>query len=101
MLEEMGFVVIGPVASAQEACRLATRERFDLGILDVNLRDGTSEPIARELQSRACPFFFLTGYSSPQMLPADLLVVTRLTKPVDPVALEETLRALGLPVAQP
>jgi len=49
-------------------------------VLDINLRGGTSEPVARELKARSIPFVAITGYASAQA-PAIFEGVPAFTKP--------------------
>lgn len=81
-LEQMGYDVVGPVASLGEALHRSKTETFAGAILDVNIRGGTSELVARELLARGCPFFFVTGYASPMLISEQLRQKLRLGKPV-------------------
>ena len=45
-----------------EALNLARASKVQLGILDVNLGEGRSYPVADLLQARSIPFIFATGY---------------------------------------
>jgi CheY-like chemotaxis protein len=94
MLEHLGCEVVGPVAAVAEAELLAQSEALDCGILDINILGGTSTPVAQRLTSRGCRFVFISGYGSPQNLPADLRAVPRLAKPVDESNLADTLQQL-------
>ncbi|MGQ4274617.1 response regulator [Terrihabitans sp. B22-R8] len=40
-LEAMGYRVIGPAATCEEACRLAREDRPDLLLMDVSIQGGT------------------------------------------------------------
>lgn len=51
-LNEAGFVVVGPAPSVTKALKLIVETGCDVAVLDVNLRDETAEPVARELRSR-------------------------------------------------
>lgn len=62
VLEDLGCSAIYPVASVIKALALIDEEVFDLAILDVNLGDENSYPIADILISRGIPFAFSTGY---------------------------------------
>jgi DNA-binding NtrC family response regulator len=53
------------------------------GILDVELSDGVSFPIAEELAHRHIPFIFVSG-SDPRRVPADLAAAPFFRKPVFP-----------------
>jgi DNA-binding response OmpR family regulator len=57
-----GAEVVGPVADLKAGLALATNETLDAAVLDVNLKEGKSYPIAQALTDRAVPFMFLTGY---------------------------------------
>lgn len=94
-LRQLECEVIGPVSSAKEACALIKTENVDAAILDVRLTEGTSAPTARALQYRRCPFIFVTGYSSVDVLPDDLRGYRILHKPVD----LETLRSAVMELA--
>lgn len=61
--QDLGHVVLGPVADTASSARLIEAELPDAAILDVHLGDETSFDIARELVKRRIPFAFLTGYS--------------------------------------
>ena len=69
-LEEMNFEVIGPAKSSEEALALLSRSTPDAAILDILVEDGNSYAVARELQRRAVPFLFATGYSGESIDPA-------------------------------
>jgi len=95
LLMDMGCQIVGPASTAADACQLVKDERVDAAILDVNLSPGTSEPVARALQYKRCPFFFLTGYSMAGLLPDDLRGYRVLAKPVDPVTLRSAMHELS------
>lgn len=82
-LARRGCHIVGPVATVIDGRRLAEETDLDGAILDVNIRGGTSEPIAEALEHRGLPFIFITGYGSPMMLPERLRRVQRLGKPID------------------
>lgn len=83
MLEAIGCHVVGPAASLEESMALLHAEEVTGAILDINIIGGTSAPIAEELIRLCKPFFFVTGYASPSMLPEGLKQRPRLSKPVD------------------
>jgi DNA-binding response OmpR family regulator len=58
-----GCRVLGPVASCEEGLGLLRRERPDLAILDVALRDGSCAALAESLRDRGVPFALVTGYA--------------------------------------
>lgn len=69
-LKDMSYEVIGPVKSNEEAMAILSRSTPDGAILDVLVEDGNSYAVARELQRRAVPFFFATGYSGESIDPS-------------------------------
>lgn len=61
-LDELGCEVIGPIRRLAEAMALvATGEKLDGAILDINIAGDPCFPLAAELQRRNVPFVFLTG----------------------------------------
>jgi two-component SAPR family response regulator len=93
ILERLGYEVVGPVASIEQALRTLETEEVDAAVLDINIIGGTSVPVAQVLQVKDRPFIFVTGYQSPShMLPETLRTVQRLSKPVDERALSKALR---------
>ncbi len=91
-LNEMGCEVVGPVPSVDEGVRMIEEsERLDGGILDINIIGGSSEPVAKALQGRGLPFFFITGYASPNLLGSDYDEALKLRKPLDHQQLREAV----------
>lgn len=64
MMESLGFEVVGPALRFDEALGLVESEALDAAILDVNLGDRRSYPIAERLEAKGVPFAFATGYGS-------------------------------------
>lgn len=61
-LEQLGMEVLGPVPSVQAAIDMIDQNPVDAAILDINLGNETSFPVAHALQERGIPFVFITGY---------------------------------------
>jgi DNA-binding response OmpR family regulator len=61
LLDLLGHAVAGAVDSVVEALPLVEQGGFDAAILDVNLRDGPSWPIADALAAKGIPFVLATG----------------------------------------
>jgi len=62
-LIELGFDVVGPAATTNQAIALCEDERIDGAVLDVNLGGGQrSDPVAELLAAKGIPFVFVTGY---------------------------------------
>ena len=94
MIAEMGHEVVGPFHTARSALDALTREGCDVAILDFNLGEGTSEPVADSLIDRGINFTFLTGHSR-SYLPEHLQAHPILEKPVTQARLAQALEALG------
>jgi DNA-binding NtrC family response regulator len=93
-LVRLGCEVVGPTATADEACELVKHEVIDAAILDVRLAPGTSVPVATALRSRECPFVFVTGFADLGMLPEDLRGHRVLHKPVETETLRGAVREM-------
>jgi CheY-like chemotaxis protein len=93
VLQSMGVVVVGPVATLEKALKLAGEETFDAAILDVTIRGGRVYPVAELLLSRGIPFLFASGYGD-WALPPALRDKPRLMKPFTTAALEEQIGLL-------
>jgi CheY-like chemotaxis protein len=62
-LERLGWSVIGPAATLEEAQVLVSSGlRFDAAVLDVNLQGRWVHALAEELAARGVPFVVCTGY---------------------------------------
>lgn len=90
-LRREGAIVLGPAPSVAEALALLGKEAVDAAILDLNLGDEKTYPIAEALAARGVPFLFTTGYDASDVPPA-WRHVPRLEKPVDVATI---VRALG------
>ena len=82
ILETWGCVVVGPVATASAALDLVAGTAPDSALLDVNLADGTSEPVAAALKAAGRSFVVLTAYQRTHLSGA-LRDAPLLSKPVD------------------
>lgn len=63
-LRDLGFEVVGPATRLERGLALARDEMLDFAVLDVNLADKPSFPIADALRDRGVPFIFATGYGT-------------------------------------
>ena len=79
-LQNLGCVVVGPVAKLDAALRMADSEDLDAAILDVNIRGGPVFPVAERLRARGIPFALASGYGD-WALPEAFRNQPRLTKP--------------------
>jgi CheY-like chemotaxis protein len=93
MLRDLGCVVIGPVFSAADGEEQARSASLDAAVLDINMGEGASFPIATILGERGIPFGFATGYGLTG-LPNEFHGVPVLAKPYTEVALARMLNLL-------
>jgi DNA-binding response OmpR family regulator len=93
VLLEAGLEPIGPAARVDDALRLIETSKIDAAILDYQLLDEQSSPVAYALRDRDVPFMFLTAH--PQgALAADLWEAPLIGKPFRVAMLLETVRRL-------
>ncbi|GHB00915.1 response regulator [Algimonas arctica] len=63
-LSDLGWEVMGPAPTADQAFDLIKSGLPDVAILDFNIRGGTSEQLAIALMEASVPVLFLSGDSS-------------------------------------
>jgi DNA-binding response OmpR family regulator len=81
MLADLGYEIVGPVATVPEAIASIAKEKLDGVLLDANLGGTSSAPIAEELAERGLPFIVVTGYGSFELDTAVLQSAPRINKP--------------------
>jgi DNA-binding response OmpR family regulator len=86
ILHDAGFEVVGPAMSVSMALMLVQQVGCDAAVLDVNLHNGTAEPLAEQLAARGIPFVVLTGHAQDD-LPVAFSNAPVLSKPVHPADL--------------
>ena len=91
-LTELGYEVIGPVASVEDAKRLVEAHDPHAAILNYRLDHTTTAELARELCGRGCPTVFLSALD--KQAPKDLHQCPWLPKPFDRERFAATLRAI-------
>jgi DNA-binding response OmpR family regulator len=64
MLVELGHSVAGEASDLQSGLLLVSAPGVDAAILDIQLGDHSSVPIAEALQSKGVPFAFASGYGA-------------------------------------
>ncbi|WP_114954721.1 response regulator [Sphingosinicella terrae] len=93
-LERLGWSVVGPATTLEEAQRLVSSGvQLDAAILDVNLQGRWAHGLAEELTRRGVPFVACTGY---EMVDPDgrFAGVPVITKPITADRLSATLTDL-------
>lgn len=93
MLAELGAISVGPVYSQKQALAALDTWTFEGAILDVNLGDGPSFPVARALIGRNIPCCFATGYGA-TAIPPEFAATPVLQKPYRQAELADCLEAL-------
>ncbi|MEO1969862.1 MAG: response regulator [Sphingomonadaceae bacterium] len=94
VLQTAGAKIVGPAGSVEDILKLMNEAAFDLAVVDINLGDGASFEIARNLRAKSIPFVFVTGYDE-SIIPQELSDAPRLEKPVDETQLIERLTSLA------
>ena len=94
-LADRGFTSVSTVNSVAEALKLVNRAPPAIAILDINLGDGTSLPVAEELALRHIPFIFATGYGDGGIIPDRFADVPVIRKPYEAEALLAALNRIG------
>ena len=85
-------VVIAP--TSEHAMKHIGQARPDLAVLDVNLGDHTSAPVAELLRNLGVPFMFATGYGDTVMVPESMKSVPVVRKPYAGATLAEAIAGL-------
>jgi DNA-binding response OmpR family regulator len=93
MLVELGHSVAGEANDLHSGLLLSSRPGADAAILDIQLGDDSSVPIAEALQSKSVPFAFASGYGA-DGVPEGFRNYPVLQKPFSIKELERCLAAL-------
>lgn len=94
ILHLLGADRVIAAATIRAAREEIDREPIDVAILDINLGDQTSLPIAEELIRRRIPFLFATGYGEQARLPEHLAAIPIVQKPYQAEGIAEALERL-------
>lgn len=94
LLEELGYVFAGSLASFVDLKRNFTSLHMDAALVDIDLADGRTGPAAAAwLKERGIPSMFLTG-QGPTAEVNTSLVVGIVRKPLDPADLAHQMALL-------
>jgi len=91
-LVELGYTIIGPAFSLDEAKRFAATSHIDLALLDPELQGRLADDVANILVRRKIPILLVTGYDEAPA--AAFRDIPLLTKPFAPRALQSAIAAL-------
>ncbi|MGJ8560140.1 MAG: response regulator [Litorimonas sp.] len=61
LLEDLGHEILGPTAGVRAALEIIQTAKPDFALLDVNVLDGLTFPIAKRLKEDGTPYVFITG----------------------------------------
>lgn len=90
-LDQMGFDVVGPLPGVEEALdRIHSTADIAAAMLDIRLSGQMVFPVADELERRAVPFIFATGFE-PEIVPARHADKLILRKPLEDNAIVAAL----------
>ena len=93
IFRDAGAEVIGPAMTAPEALRLIARHVVTVALLDVQLGDHDSRPVAQCLADTGIPFVFHTGNAETDTLLKSWPKASIVKKPAMPQALVAALVA--------
>lgn len=97
MLVDIGFESVAVARNCADAFAAIAARRPRAAVLDINLTEETSYPVAERLAREGVPFVFATGYGSLASLPEHLARAPLVTKPYTPESLRRALDAVVAP----
>jgi DNA-binding response OmpR family regulator len=92
LLAEEGAEILGPVPTVRAAMAAIEAGKPDAAVLDANLRDASSAPVADALRAASVPVVLVTGYARHMIDDPCLRDAPILSKPV---RTDELLAVLG------
>jgi DNA-binding response OmpR family regulator len=93
-LADMGYEVLGPAHTLEEAEAALAAGTPDAALLDANVGGRTSVPLGAALAAKGVPLAFCTGYDKIKNLPPELAQAPILTKPIGDADLIAGLKLL-------
>lgn len=93
-LQDLGYEVIGPVATVDEVERIAGSAELDGAVLDVNLRGEQVFRALPRLLERGLPVLLSSGYDETTLFPHEFRNLPVLVKPYDGSQLAARLKEL-------
>jgi CheY-like chemotaxis protein len=91
ILLELGARHVGTAASVSQALTSIEREKPDFALLDLNLGNENSIPVATKLRELNVPFMFATGYGERAPIPVELAEAPVVQKPYTREVVEAAL----------
>lgn len=93
-LNELGYDVLGPAMTLEEAEKVLAAARPNAALLDANLNGKSSVDLGARLAADGVPVAFCTGYDRIKNLPPALAMAPLLTKPISEDSLVAALKTL-------
>ena len=93
ILRDAGAETVSVCSSVREARQAMASTEFRIALLDVNLGNETSEPVAHDLKDNGTPFIFATGYGDSSVLSSKFPSVPVLKKPYNKTDLLNALNS--------
>lgn len=91
MLGDAGFNMVITAGSTPDAMAQLKNITPSIAVLDINLGNHTSIPVAEELHRRGVPFLFATGYAERSIIPDVFKDVIVINKPYEAQALMDAI----------
>lgn len=92
-IDELGYEVVGPARTVDQALALIEQNEPDAAILDISLGATDSGPVAEHLMMRNVPFAFASGHDERTILSRHA-TAPMLAKPYDQDSLKSVLKKL-------
>jgi CheY-like chemotaxis protein len=96
LLEDLGYVALGPAPTLAAARELISSGNFDVAIVDVHIRGERVFPLCETLEQQGIPFVLTSGYADWQV-PEQWSERPRLHKPYGLEGLRDALRTALAP----
>jgi DNA-binding NarL/FixJ family response regulator len=96
-IETAGYRVAGPFHRSRDTLAWLEQQTPDVAIIDIHLRDGSSDELARVLRGRGVPFLVFSGDRRDGHVADAFREARWLSKPVGARQLLETLEDLAQP----
>ena len=77
MIIQLGATIAGAISNLEDGLAFIERHDFDAAILDMNLGDHDSKPIADVLKSRSIPYLLATGYGGGADNPHGVMILEK------------------------
>ncbi|WP_041777967.1 response regulator [Beijerinckia indica] len=90
VLIDIGCKTVDVMSSVEAALTYLEDQKVDFALLDINLNGRLSFPVAEQLQTKAIPFIFLSGYGA-QGLTGPYSRCKTLQKPFQPGEIEKAV----------